>query len=80
LSFLQLHASLFEVLPVLKNATPEQKEFRFNPLNRNVLVKPKPNLLTLDACREIRSIKEIQPFWIGLQNGQLADKASGDQA
>ncbi|RHO67116.1 hypothetical protein DW082_13240 [Alistipes sp. AF48-12] len=77
---MQLHASLFEVLPVLKNATPEQKEFRFNPLNRNVLVKPKPNLLTLDACREIRSIKEIQPFWIGLQNGQLADKASGDQA
>lgn len=48
-----------------KNATPERFEFRFNPLNRNVLVKPKPNLLlscdnrrfwsereTLRPCRE----------------------------
>ena len=30
---------------VLKNATPERFEFRFNPLNRNVFVNRKPNLL-----------------------------------
>lgn len=41
----------FCVMLVLKNATPEHFEFRFNTLNRNVLVKPKPNLLPANAGR-----------------------------
>lgn len=46
-----------------KNATPERFEFRFNPLNRNVLVKPKPNLLlSCDNRRFWRARKKLQPY------------------
>lgn len=41
-----------------KKATPERFEFRFNPLNRNVFVKRKPNLLRALRASGIFEAKE----------------------